>query len=76
MSEGAWGICDVCGFKLRHRRLRKRWDNLLVCSADWDPRPADTRPPGVRPEGLPIRDARPEPDPVFRAPGVLGGDDL
>ncbi len=76
MSGGAWAICDRCGFKYRHRQLRKEWTNLLVCSPCFDPRPADTRPPSIRPEGLPIRDARPEPEPVYREEGELGGDDL
>lgn len=71
-----WAICDRCGFKVRHRTLRKEWTSLMVCQQCYDPRPADTRPPRLRPEGLPIPNARPEPEPVFRDPGELGGDDL
>ncbi len=48
----------------------------MVCPEDFDPRPADTRPPNIRPEGLPIPNARPEPEPIFRAEGEYGGDDL
>jgi hypothetical protein len=72
----AWAICDRCGFKFRHNQLRKEWTGNLVCRPCWDPRPADTKPPKVGPEGLPVRDARPEPEPVFRDPGDMGGDDL
>lgn len=72
----AHAICDRCGFKYPHSKLRKEWTGLMVCKADWDPRPAETRPLHLRPEGVPLRDARPEPEPIFREPGVLGGDDL
>ena len=75
MSD-AWAICDRCGFKCRHRKLRKEWTGFLVCKKCWDPRPPETKPPFVKPEGLPIRDARPEPPPIFREEGELGGDDL
>lgn len=72
----AWAICDRCGFKFRHSQLRKEWTGLLVCPADWDPRPPQTKPIRLRPEGVPVRDARPEPEPVYRDPNDLGGDDL
>ena len=75
MSQ-AWAICDRCGFKFRHSALRREWTGNLVCPVDYDKRPPDTRPPKLKPEGLPVRNARPEPDPVFREEGELGGDDL
>jgi len=31
-------LCDVCGFKFKSTDLRKRWDNLMVCKSDWEPR--------------------------------------
>lgn len=31
-------ICDVCGFKKWNYELRKRWDGLMVCKEDWEPR--------------------------------------
>lgn len=31
-------ICDVCGFKVRASETRKRWDGLMVCRPDWEPR--------------------------------------
>lgn len=76
MDGGPWGVCDRCGFKVRHRKLRKEWTGNMVCPECWDPRPPHTKPPKVRPEGLPVRDARPEPPPIFREEGELGGDDL
>lgn len=71
-----WGECMRCGFKRRVNRLSKEWTGLRVCSDCWDPRPADTRPPRVQPEGLPVPCASPETTPIFRAPGDFGGDDL
>jgi hypothetical protein len=76
MMANPWGICDRCSFKVRHSSLKKEWSGFMVCADCFDPRPADTRPPRIKPEGLPIRDARPEPEPVFREEGELGGDDL
>lgn len=35
---GAYGICDVCGFKYRLKELRMRWDNALVCDDDYEAR--------------------------------------
>lgn len=74
--DGPWGICDRCGFKYPLRKLRKEWTGLKVCPRDWDPKPAELRPPPIRPEGLPVPGARPEPTPIYRAEGELGGDDL
>lgn len=48
----------------------------MVCPPCWDKRPPDTHPPKLKPEGMPVRDARPEPDPVYRDPSDTGGDDL
>lgn len=35
---GTLGICDECGFKYRMSELRKRWDGMMVCKDDWEPR--------------------------------------
>ena len=38
-SSGDWNtICDVCGRKYKNTDLRKRWDNLMVCSQDYEER--------------------------------------
>ena len=77
MSWGApYGVCQRCGFKLRLTKLRKEWTGLRVCGSCLDPKPVETRAPDVKPEGLPWRNASPEPEPVFRDGDELGGDDL
>lgn len=66
-----------CGFVVEpHTKLRREWTNLLVCRACWDPKPAEMRPPPVKPEGLPVKGASPEPTPIFRDPEDNGWDDL
>lgn len=37
--NGSWDvICDQCGRKYKANELRLRWDGLMVCSGDWEPR--------------------------------------
>lgn len=57
---GTYGICDVCGFQYRLRELKKRWDGLMVCKSDFDPRPPEQKAPNVRPEGVAKPNARPD----------------
>lgn len=39
MHKHEWNvICDVCGWKYKNWELKKRWDNLMVCKFDWEPR--------------------------------------
>ena len=36
-SSGHWNaLCDVCGFKFKSSELKKRWDGLIVCQADFE----------------------------------------
>lgn len=36
-DKGDWNtICDACGKKFKASELRKRWDNLMVCSKDFE----------------------------------------
>lgn len=36
-AKGQWNvICDVCGFKFKSSKIRKRWDGLMVCHDDWE----------------------------------------
>lgn len=58
-----WGICQRCGFQRRLSALRKEWTGLKVCSKCFDPKPVER--PRLRPEGLPVPGASPEPAPVF-----------
>jgi len=59
-DNGGWKvICDVCGRLYKESDLQKRWDGVMVCSDDWEPRqPQDfvrgvadkQAPPWARPE--------------------------
>ena len=33
-----WAVCDVCGREFLASTLMKRWDGLVVCKDDWEPR--------------------------------------
>lgn len=33
-----WQACPVCGFDYRASDFRRRWDGLMVCKEDWEPR--------------------------------------
>lgn len=64
MRKGTWpgdykSVCDVCGFWFPSSDLRKRWDNLMVCSKDFEVKhpqlyikvaPETIAPPWVRSE--------------------------
>ena len=54
-------VCDRCAGTYRHDELRKEWTSLMVCPECFDPRPPQLDPPRVWPEGVPIKDPRPEP---------------
>lgn len=59
-DNGGWNvICDQCGRQFKDSELQLRWDGLMVCSGDWEPRqPQDfvhgvadkQAPPFTRPE--------------------------
>ena len=39
LKLGDWNArCDVCGFKFKASKLKKRWDNLMVCEQDYEHR--------------------------------------
>ncbi len=36
-KSGGWNaLCDVCGHKFKSHELKKRWDGLMVCDADFE----------------------------------------
>ena len=70
-----WVICDVCGFKYRSSRTRVRWDNLRVCTADWEPRHPQEYVRG-RSDKIAVANPRPRPVDVFVDPGDVTADDL
>lgn len=53
-------ICDRCGFEYPLSELRKEWTGLMVCRADYDPRPPELRAPKVKAEGVPKPNSRPD----------------
>jgi hypothetical protein len=59
-KHGDWNAeCDVCGFEFKASQLRSRWDGLMVCRADYEPRhPSDFF--RVRPEDTSVPWARPD----------------
>ncbi len=61
-----WGECMRCGFKRRLTSLAVEYSGLKVCrDTCLDPRPAEHRPPHIRPEGMPLPNASPETEPEF-----------
>jgi hypothetical protein len=72
---GTYACCDVCGFQYRLRELKKRWDGVMVCDADYDPRPREHSPPRVKPEGVPLPNARPD-NQVDNTPNETTREDL
>ena len=57
-------ICDVCGFQYKRSETRMRWDGLLVCSKDWEPRHPQERVRGIK-ERVGVDIARPDPTPTY-----------
>lgn len=60
-------ICDVCGFKFKNFQLHKRWDGLMVCKEDYEPRHIlDFY--KTRNDEHPLPWSRPEPTEIFVGP--------
>lgn len=57
-------VCDRCGFTLLASEMKKTWDGLLVCPADWEPRHPQDFVRGKE-DKQSVLDARPYPDTVF-----------
>lgn len=52
-------LCDVCGFQYKASEMLRRWDGVLVCKTDWEPRhPQDFV--RSRPDQRPVINARPQ----------------
>lgn len=57
---GTYGQCPRCGFVGRLSfDFAQEWNGARFCKDCCDPRPCDTLPPKVGPEGLPRKDALP-----------------
>ena len=37
-SGNHWVTCDVCGLVYRNSDMRERWDGVVVCKYDYEPR--------------------------------------
>ncbi|MDB5584311.1 MAG: hypothetical protein JWR80_9487 [Bradyrhizobium sp.] len=72
----AWGICTRCGWQYDLKKLRKEWTGLRVCTKCFDPKPPNLTPPKVKPEGKPLPNAAPEPEPYFVTDNEVTPDDL
>jgi hypothetical protein len=59
----ARAICDVCGFEYDWHDLMLRWDNLMVCEADYETRNEQDFVRAV-PDGKPLPWSRPPPEDV------------
>ena len=33
-----WLVCDICGCEVYSSKAKVRWDNMVVCPDDWEPR--------------------------------------
>jgi hypothetical protein len=73
-----WGECQRCGFKRRLTDLCKEWTGLRVCKdVCKDPKPAEMKAPHVKPEGVPLPNAAPATEPIFREDyPIAPGEDL
>lgn len=58
-----YGYCERCNWRCNLSEMRKEWTGLKVCPDCFDPRPSNLSPPRVRPEGMPLLNAAPEPTP-------------
>lgn len=63
-------VCDECGFVVYASQTRKRWDGLIVCEADWEPRHPQDFVKARRDRQI-VPDPRPEP--ADRSVGPAGG---
>jgi hypothetical protein len=75
-KSGSWNfICEVCGQQYKAEQMRKRWDGVITCPNDWEPRHPQDFVRGVKDnQSVPI--SRPEPPdqfiPLCTLPGSCG----
>lgn len=64
-KKGQWDvICDVCGMKYHSGDLKERWDGLMCCRQDWNPRQPQDFVRGI-PDPQAIPWSRPDTAPQF-----------
>jgi hypothetical protein len=59
-----WLVCDSCGLDYRRSVMRLRWDNMMVCPKDFEPRHPQEFVRGIK-EKIAVDIARPDSPPVF-----------
>ena len=70
-KKGSWeATCDVCGFRFKADQLKKRWDGLMTCTADWEPRHPQDYLRAV-PDKQAVPWSRPEIDGPFVGPNYI-----
>lgn len=71
-----WCVCDICGLQIRKSKTRKNWKGQIVCGATcYEPRhPQDFV--KAHKDVIAVKDARPEPDPIYLEYGDVTADDL
>jgi hypothetical protein len=64
-DSGDWkALCDVCGREFKATQLTKRWDGLMCCRHDWEPRQPQDFVRGVD-DNQTVPWSRPEPADYF-----------
>lgn len=64
-KSGDWNaICDVCGERYKASELKKRWDGLMVCKYDWEPRHPQEQIRHVPKDPRPLPWTRPRPEDI------------
>lgn len=64
-------ICHVCGAKIKASQSRLRWDGVLVCPEDWEPRHPQEMPTPIIGDPRALKLVRPDKkidDEVFHVP--------
>ena len=66
-KSGDWLVtCDVCGKQTLASEIKKRWDGLLVCGADYEPRHEQDF-LKVRQDKIAVSFSRPDPEETYVA---------
>lgn len=64
-KSGSWNfICEVCGQQYKAEQMRKRWDGVITCPNDWEPRHPQDFVRGVK-DNPSVSISRPEPPEVY-----------
>ena len=75
-KAGDWNaICDRCGFKMHASKLKKTWDNFMVCGRCWYPRHPQEMLRGVKDDQT-VPFSRPEATDTFITKDDVTAEDL